>query len=118
MLQLLRWPNPLLAWESENRNLRCTYLSRGACRSSSHSWLGGGEVGKETEGVGGKVDISGVHRHRQQEHRNDDYTHARTHTEGREGGKQQINYAHSFAGNGGHALSSHIALNTKGELYN
>ena len=39
----------------------------------------GGEVGKEAEGVGGKVDISGVHRHSQQEHCNDDYTHTHTH---------------------------------------
>ena len=76
-------------------------LSRGACRNSHR--LGGGEVGKEAEGVGGKVDISGVHRHSQQEHCNDDYTrthtHARTHRQ-TEGEKQQINHDHSFAENG------------------
>ena len=56
-------------------------LSRGACRNSHR--LGGGEVGKEAEGVGGEVDISGVHRHSQQEHCNDDYTrtHTRTHAQ-------------------------------------
>ena len=89
-------------------------LSRSACRNSHR--LVGGEVGKEAEGVGGKVDISGVHRHSQQEHCNDDYTHTHTHTHthtcthtqthahthtrtqrGREGGKHQINHDHSYA---------------------
>ena len=64
-----------------------------------------------------------THTHTHTHTRTHAHTHKHTHTHtrtqrGREGGKQQIDHDHSYAENGVHALSSHIALNAKGELYN